>query len=95
MRYLNQPKYNFTDANGVTYSLYQMREIPAYKISGVIPKQEQDDFDEIYTRPEIAGNNMEGAVFQLHEANMTAILDAKFDYSKLRTVQVPVSNDLG
>jgi len=95
MRYLNSPTFNFTDINGNTYSLYQMREIPAYQISGVIPKLDQEDFDEIFTRPEIAWDNMEGAVFQLHEANIVAILDAKFDYSKLRSIKVPVVNDLG
>ena len=95
MRYLNSPKFNFTDANGKMYSLYQMREIPNYQISAVIPKLEQEEFDEIFTRPDIAGDNMEGAVFQLHEANHQAILDAKFDYSKLRSIKVPVVNDLG
>lgn len=95
MRYLNVPQYTSTDANGVSYNLYQRRSIPVYQISKIMPKLEQEDFDEIFTRPEIAGDGMEGAVFQLHEANMAAIIDAKFDYTKLRSIQVPVLNDLG
>ena len=94
MRYLNVPKYTFTDAKGISYSLYQRRAIPVYQTAKIMPKLEQEDFDEIYTRPEIAGDGMEGSVFQLHEANLTAIIDAKFDYSKLRSIKVPVTNDL-
>lgn len=89
MRYNNTPTVSFTDDNGVTYSIYDFREIPKYETVQTMSRNPSEAFDEIFTRREIAGDNMEPQSFMLHEANIQAILDANFDYDKVRQLKIP------
>lgn len=89
MRYLNTPTVTFTDDRGISYSIYDMREIPEYEIIQTIQRNPSEDFDEIFTRQEIAGPGMEAQSFVLHEANIQAILDGNFDYARVRQLKIP------
>lgn len=94
MRFLTTPTVTFTDAAGKSYSIYDFREIPAYDTASMYNRTIGEDFDEIYTRSTIAGPGLEGQSFRLHEANVVDILDANFDYDKLRAIKIPVASNL-
>jgi hypothetical protein len=89
MRYINTPTVTFTDDNGTSYSIYDFREIPKYTTVQTMQRNPSESFDEIFTRREIAGDNMEAQSFMLHEANIQAVLDANFDYDKIRKLKIP------
>ena len=89
MRYLQIPIIAFTDVNGVQRSVRDIRPLPSYTIARTMNKNGEDDFDEIASRQYVYGDDGERNAYKIHEANIVAILDARFDYSLLKTIVVP------
>ena len=89
MRYMSVPTVSFTDANGVTRAVKEMREIPTYASSSTVQLSSGDMLDEVYSRDQIAAENSEGDSYKLHETNVVAIVEARFDYSILKSVRIP------
>lgn len=91
MRFINTPTMTYADENGVQFSVYEMREIPKYQIAQTIPRNSGEDLDEIYSRQDMAGKGMEGQSYVMHEANISDILDAGFNYDRLRSLKIPTA----
>lgn len=90
MRYLSVGTYNFTDTHGKTVVMREMREIENLSIGMTLNHAADEDFDEIASRSLVYGEGGERDAYKLHEANLVAILDAGFDYSKLPSIKVPL-----
>ena len=82
-------EYQFTDTTGKTVMVKEMREIPAYQVGFTMNKAADDDLDELASRTYIYGTGGERDSYKLHEANIVAILEARFDLTRLKTVVVP------
>ena len=89
MRYASVPTVSFTDSNNVTRAVKEMREIPYYPSSSTVQLSAGDMLDEVYSRDQIAGEGSEGDSYKIHEANVVAIVEARFDYSILKSARVP------
>jgi hypothetical protein len=89
MRYLQVPIVSFTDALGVQRQVRELRPLPAFTTSRVINRSADEDFDEIASRRYVYGDGGERDASKLHEANITAIMDAKFDYSLIKSMVIP------
>lgn len=92
MRFIGTPTVTFTDDRGNSYNIYDFRKIPKYETARTLNRFSGEDFDEIFSRRDIAGEGMEAQSFQLHEANIQEILDANFNYDKIRSVKIPRVN---
>jgi hypothetical protein len=90
MRYTYVPTISFTDINGVTWSVKDMRERPAYLTRGTRKRVTTEPFDYIAQLPDVYGEDKEGLAFLLWEANFPIILDASFDLTKVQTITIPV-----
>lgn len=88
MRYLEVDTASFTDADGRSVSVKELREIPREKV-GMVLQTQGADFDEVASRPEVYGSGYEGDAYRLHEANIVQIFDALLDYSRVTRIKVP------
>jgi hypothetical protein len=89
MRYLQIPSVSFTDANGNTRPVKDLREIPEYPNGQYIIRNASELVDEMASRPETYGKDGEMQSYKILEANAAAILDAGFDLTQLRKLFVP------
>jgi len=89
MRYLQVSTVSFTDANGNTRPVKDMREIPSYTEGQSVLRRADELLDEVASRPECYGSDGEIQTYLIWEANAAAILDANFDLTTLRKVFVP------
>ena len=89
MRYLSVPTYQFTDTTGRTVQVKEMRELEDLSIMLTMNRSAEEDFDEIASRSYVYGEGGERDSWKLHEANIVAILDARFDYSRIPSIKVP------
>ena len=89
MRYLQVATVSFTDANGNTRPIKDMREIPRYTSGQILTRRSDEAFDEVASRPDAYGAGGEAQAYLLWEANAVAVVDAGFDLGSLRKVFVP------
>jgi len=89
MYYFAIPNVQFTDINGNTRTIKDMREYPAYTSNNSISVNANDMLDEIASRPEIYGDGGEVLSYKLFEANVVALVDNNFTLSKLKRLVIP------
>lgn len=90
MRYLDVEIVSFPVSAQASVGVREMREIPSFEAAFVYKRFSQEDFDAIAARNDVYGEGAEADSYKLHEANAVAIIEAGFDYSKIRKVTVPV-----
>ena len=90
MRYLNVDTISFEDIYGKTYAVKDMREYPDYQTQQKLKIYKGDRIDEIATRPEYYGDEAENEAYKIFEHNADVILEAKFDLSKIKELDIPV-----
>jgi hypothetical protein len=91
MRYMNQPIISFTDIDGNIIPLREWREIPSYQVGAILQQVSTDmDFSEVITRPEYYNRDYEFLAYALFEANKEAIVDGGWKLDNIRTMNVPV-----
>ena len=91
MRYIDIADASFTDANGNTNAVKEIRFIntmPAIQFT--LDVDSEWSLDELASRPDVYGRGAEGDAFKIFDGNAVAIVDAQFDYSKVRRVKIPV-----
>ena len=89
MRYALVDTISFTDVNGVSRAIKEMREIPEYELMRTLGKTAQEKPDEMVVRDEAFGSGSEWNSFQLWDANLVALADAGFDWARIRKVRIP------
>jgi hypothetical protein len=89
MRYTLVPTLSFTDANGVSRPVKDLREIPAYDVSNSIDVTSEVSCDEVASRRSVYGEGGEGLAYKIWEANIVALVDLGFDVAAIRRVGIP------
>jgi len=90
MRYMQQTQNQFTNAAGVTQTLYEELPPPVNALQSKKVKCYADtDIDEIASRPDVWGENAEMDSYKIWEENLKEIWLAGFDLSILDTLRIP------
>lgn len=90
MKWNNVDTIVFTDANGDSYSVKDIKPLETYGIGGTVQIQQNLDLDELVSRPEYFGKGNEGRTWELIEMNAEQLVDANFDLSKIKTLLMPI-----
>jgi hypothetical protein len=89
MRWIGVPTAAFTDINGVSRTVHDMKPIETFPAVTVIARNAADDFDEIASREAIYGAGGESQSYKLDEANIVDIFDNLLNYDALSRIKVP------
>lgn len=90
MRFNQVETISFTDINGVTRPVKDIRPIPEQALSFTVELKQGDSIDEIASRENVYGAGAEGQAHRIFDFNITEIVDAGFDLSKLKRLRIPV-----
>lgn len=91
MRYLNSPTHSFTDANGITVSVYEQLPVPTKAASFLVVECDgQTSLEEIASRDDMYGAGAEGSSYKIFDENVRELVEVGFDLAKMRTLRVPV-----
>jgi hypothetical protein len=88
MRYQNVETVVFTNINGISFSVKDMRDIPIQNIKKTIDYG-GGPLDEIVSRQDVFGEYSEDQSYRIFEANLVSIFDAKFDMKKVKRLKIP------
>lgn len=72
------------------YTIKGIKDIPVYSRTIEIKILKGQLLDEIATKPEVYGEGKEFESYKIFEANVAALVDAKFDLSNIKTLKIPV-----
>ena len=89
MRWLGIPTATFTDINGVSRLVHDMKPIEVFTAVTVISRNASEDFDEIASRDTVYGPGGEANSYKLDEANIVDIFDNLLNYDVLSKIKVP------
>lgn len=89
-RYINIPTVIFTDKDGKSYPIKDIRPIPKEETAFTIDLKEGDDIDDIATRPNVYGDGAEGMAYRIWDANIVQMYEADFDTAKMKTLRIPL-----
>lgn len=90
MRYFTQDDIVFTNRNGKSFTLKEIREFPKYVTMAILQIQGASSLDEIASREEVYGDDMESQSYKIFEHNAKDIVNAGFDLTKLTTLRIPM-----
>jgi hypothetical protein len=94
LRYNNIETVTFTDPDGNKIAVKDTRPIQQLQ-TGVALKVEQGmELDEIMSRKEYYGDGSEDLAYALFDHNIIKLVEAKFDISKLKELNVPIVEDV-
>ena len=80
---------SFTDRDGRTIGIKEIREIPVVIEAFKLDLNQGDELDEIASRDDIFGEGSEFEAYKIADANIAALVDADFDLNKLRKLIIP------
>ena len=89
MRFQNVPIISFTDATKKTRAIRDRRAMPDFVTLFELVLKDGDEADEICTRREIYGEGRESESYKIVEANKAQMVDYRFDFSRMRKLQIP------
>lgn len=89
MRYQEIDNVIFTNKDGNSFTIKDMREYPDYTLLMPLEIGEDEMIDEIASRPDIYGDEAESQSFKIFENNKVKIFEARFMFSKLRKLRIP------
>ena len=89
-RYANVETITFTDINGNSYPVKDVREISTQTLSFKIDKNENDLLDEIASRREVYGDFGEVQSWRIFDLNIVEFTEKNFDLTKINRVKIPV-----
>lgn len=90
------PRYNyvdvvsFTNEQGNVYTVKTVRPLQDLTTAFIIDIQEQDQLDEIASRPEIFGENNEDLSYIISDHNIEKLVENNFDLSTIKTLNIPI-----
>jgi hypothetical protein len=88
-RYIPIDTVSFTDKNGNTYPVKVRRPIENQAIRLTLNILSGEDIDEVVSRAGIFGELSEYRSYQVVDANIVKLKEARFDTSKIRKLRVP------
>lgn len=80
----------FTAISGESFTIKTMREYPSYQMFTQYNMKDNEQLDEIASRTEIYGDEGEMLYYKIVEFNKEILFDAKFDLSRIKTINIPV-----
>jgi hypothetical protein len=89
MRYTNIETITFTDIDGKSTAVKDMRLIPPQTIVKTISVIGSIELDEIASRKDIYGDGGENLSYKIFEANLLEIAERRFDLSRIRSLKIP------
>jgi len=89
-RYADVDTITFTDVNGNSYPVKDIREISTQTLAFEIDKNENDLLDEIASRREVYGDFGEVQSWRIFDLNIAEFAEVDFDLSKIKRVKIPV-----
>jgi hypothetical protein len=89
MRYTNIETITFTDIDGKSTAVKDMRLIPPQTIVKTISVIGSIELDEIASRKDIYGDGGENLSYKIFEANLLEIVERRFDLSRIRSLKIP------
>lgn len=89
MRYIRQSDVIFTNANGISVTLKETRDLEELETATEIEVRDGDMLDEIATRRDVYGENAETLVYKLFDANAVAIIESGYDLGKMKKLAIP------
>lgn len=90
MRYIDIETISFTDQNNNRFPIKDIRIIPEYTHLMTIKKTKEIDIDEIVSRTDIYGDSAEADAYKVWDHNIIAIVDARYDLTKIKTLRIPL-----
>lgn len=80
----------FTDVNGKTYTIKDIRPIEPAATFFEVQKSTNELLDSVAVRQDVFGDGGEDKVYKLFDQNSVAIVDAGFDLTQLRKIRIPI-----
>jgi hypothetical protein len=93
MRYQTVDTVTFTDRNGVSHAVKEMREIRTFETALELPAKEDLFIDELITRKEYYGDNQEDLTYAVADHNIVKLTESDFQVSGLSTIKLPIIED--
>lgn len=90
MRYINIGTVSFTNKNGITVPVKEIRPIPEEPILFELKISNDAELDEIASRSDVYGEDFEDQAFRIFDANIVAIVENGYDLSKIRKLGIPL-----
>lgn len=90
MRYSSVPDLSFTDVNGKSFNVKDIRPITKFEQGISVDYQQGAIVSEIITRPEYYGKNTEDLTWAVVDANIEILVENNFDLTKIRSLFLPV-----
>lgn len=90
MRYFREPDVVFTNANGVSVTLKETRELEELETATEIEVHENDMLDEIATKRDVYGENAEALVYKLFDANAVEIIESGYNLGRVGKLKIPL-----
>jgi len=89
MRYVDIENITFTDINGNSFEIKDIRPIPEQQLLTSLKLSKNDFIDEIASRPSIYGDGAEDLTFKIVDLNIIKIVESKFNFDNIRTLKIP------
>jgi hypothetical protein len=91
MRYFQAEDIAFTDADGRTVSVKDFLPLVARaERSALVACGPSTALDEVASRVEVYGDDMEALAYRIFDENIVELTDAGYDIGKLKTLRVPL-----
>ena len=90
MRYNTVPDITFKDINGNSFPIKDIRPIREFETALQIDLKKGDFLDEIVSRKENYGDGQEDLTFTVVDHNIVKIVEAGWDLSKLKKINLPI-----
>jgi hypothetical protein len=83
---------SFTDANGRTYLIKDMKDYTAlnYQQWFIYNLKQGEDLDAIAARNDVYREGAESNFYKILEYNAQALCNVNFDITKLKTINIPI-----
>jgi len=89
-RYADVDTITFTDVNGNSFQVKDIRPISSQVLSFEIDKKENDLLDEVVSRRVTFGDFGEIQSWRLFDLNIVELTQVNFDLTKIKRLKVPV-----
>ena len=89
-RYIGVDTISFTDVNGNTFPVKDIRPISDQTLNFEIDKKENDLIDEVASRRQVFGNFGEIQSWRIFDINIVKLTEYKFDHTKMKRIKIPV-----
>lgn len=90
MRYEEIENIVFTDLNGRTAEIKDMREYKEQQLDFSLSIKNKELPDEIASREEVYGQNAESESYKIVDFNRVIFFDSDFDMDKISKIEIPI-----